>query len=75
MQLIMFSALGSLMHIVAGSLMVHNWRRSMNAFIDFRNNAIHTSKQYNDMLISASVFTFLNAAVFAVEILLTIRYT
>ncbi|XP_043281947.1 uncharacterized protein [Venturia canescens] len=72
---IMFSSLGSLLHIVAGSVLVHNWRKRMNQFIDYQNNAIHMSKQYNDMLISASVFTFLNAAVFAFDIFLSMRYS
>lgn len=72
--LIMFATVGAFMHVVAGSLMVHNWRNINGRYYYVHNNEIHPSKQYMDMLISAAVFTFVNAAVFIAEIIAIIRY-
>lgn len=63
------------MHVVAGSLMVHNWRNIDGRYYYMYNNEIYPSKMYMDMLISAAVFTFVNAAVFITEIIATIRYS
>lgn len=71
--LIMFASVGALMHVVAGSLMVHNWRKMNGPYYYVFNNEVHPSKQYMDMLISAAVFTFVNAVVFLAEIIAIIR--
>lgn len=73
--LLMFASVGALMHVVAGSLMVHNWRKMNGPYYYVYNNEVHPSKQYMDMLISAAVFTFVNAAVFVAEIIAIIRYS
>lgn len=70
----MFAAVGAFMHVVAGSLMVHNWRQMIGPYNYVYNNEIYPSKQYTDMLISAAVFTFVNAVVFVAEIIAVIRY-
>ncbi|XP_057318824.1 uncharacterized protein LOC130663559 [Microplitis mediator] len=74
-MIVMFSAVGSILHIVAASLMVHGWRKAVGSYYDIQNNNIYSSKMYNDMMISASVFTFINAAVFAGEVFVTIKYS
>ncbi|KAL6424623.1 hypothetical protein ACFW04_009961 [Cataglyphis niger] len=71
--LILFAFVGAIMHLVAGSLMVHNWRQMNGPYYYVYNNEIHPSKQYMDMLISAAVFTFVNVAVFVAEIVAIIR--
>ncbi|XP_076172835.1 uncharacterized protein LOC143149389 [Ptiloglossa arizonensis] len=71
--LILFSSLGALLHIVAGSVIVYNWRKIVNPYTN--NNEFYPSKQYMDMFISGAVFTFLDALVFIAEIILTIRYS
>lgn len=71
----MFAAVGAFMHVVAGSLMVHNWRKMNNSYYFAHNNEIHPSKQYMDMLISAAIFTFVNAALFVAELIAVIRYS
>ncbi|XP_070149013.1 uncharacterized protein [Polyergus mexicanus] len=73
--LIMFAFVGAIMHLVAGSLMVHNWRQMNNSYHYVYNNEIYASKQYMDMLISAAVFTFVNAVVFVVEIIAIIKWS
>ncbi|XP_032669606.1 uncharacterized protein LOC116843349 [Odontomachus brunneus] len=73
--LLMFASVGALMHVVAGSLMVHNWRNLNGRYFYAHNNEIHPSKQYMDMLISAAVFTFVNAVVFIAEIIAILRYS
>lgn len=70
----MFATVGAFMHVVAGSLMVHNWRQMNGPHYYTYNNETHPSKQYMDMLISAAVFTFVNAAVFVAEIIAVVRY-
>ncbi|XP_015122434.1 uncharacterized protein LOC107044888 [Diachasma alloeum] len=73
---IMFSAVGACLHIVAANVMVHKWRRMTGSYIDYQsNNAVYSSKQYNDMLISGAVFTFINAIIFAADVLITMRLT
>ncbi|RLU20888.1 hypothetical protein DMN91_007502 [Ooceraea biroi] len=72
--LIMFASVGAFMHVVAGSLMVHNWRKINNSYY-FPNNENYASKQYMDMLVSAAVFTFVNAALFVAELIAIIRYS
>lgn len=74
LQLLMFASVGALLHVVAGSLMVHNWR-NLNGRYYYSYNEIYPSKQYMDMLISAAVFTFVNAAVFIAEIIAILRYS
>ncbi|XP_053975165.1 uncharacterized protein LOC128874411 [Hylaeus volcanicus] len=71
--LIMFASVGALLHIVAGSVIVYNWRKIVGPY--YSNNEFYPSKQYMDMFISAAVFTFVNALVFIVEVILTIRYS
>lgn len=71
----MFASVGAFMHVVAGSLMVHNWRKMNNSFYFAHNNVLQPSKQYMDMLVSAAVFTFVNAALFVAELVATIRYS
>ncbi|XP_014481774.1 PREDICTED: uncharacterized protein LOC106748089 [Dinoponera quadriceps] len=73
--LLMFASVGALMHVVAGSLIVHNWRNLHGRYYYSHNNEIHPSKQYMDMLISSAVFTFVNAAVFIAEIIAILRYS
>lgn len=75
LQLLLFASVGVCMHVVAGSLMVHNWRKMNGSYYYVHNNEIHPSKQYMDMLISAAVFTFVNAAIFVAEIISLIRYS
>ncbi|XP_018374561.1 PREDICTED: uncharacterized protein LOC108768585 [Trachymyrmex cornetzi] len=72
--LLMFATVGAFMHVVAGSLMVHNWRQMNGPYYYVHNNEIHPSKQYMDMLISAAVFTFVTAVAFIAEIVAIIRY-
>ncbi|XP_076234295.1 uncharacterized protein LOC143179124 [Calliopsis andreniformis] len=69
--LIIFASVGALLHVVAGSVIVYNWRKIMGN--SYNNNEFYPSKQYMDMLISGAVFTFLNALVFVLEIFFTIR--
>ncbi|XP_011170327.1 uncharacterized protein LOC105203248 [Solenopsis invicta] len=73
--LLMFATVGAFMHVVAGSLIVHNWRQINGPYYYVHNNEIHPSKMYMDMLISAAVFTFVNAAVFITESIAIIRYS
>ncbi|KAM0728058.1 hypothetical protein ACS0PU_005527 [Formica fusca] len=74
--LILFAFVGAIMHLVAGSLMVHNWRHMNGSSHHYvYNNEIYASKQYVDMLISAAVFTFVNAVVFVVEIIAIIKWS
>lgn len=73
--LILFTSVGAFLHIVAGSLLVHNWRMIHGPYYQIYNNEIYPSKQYMDMLISGAVFTFVNAAVFVVDILLIIKFS
>lgn len=72
--LILFASMGAFLHVVAGSLLVHNWRKIHGPYSEMFNNEIYPSKQYMDMLISGAVFTFLNAAVFTAEVFLVIKY-
>ncbi|XP_015439247.1 PREDICTED: uncharacterized protein LOC107194183 [Dufourea novaeangliae] len=71
--LIIFTSVGALLHIVAGSVIVYNWNKIMGPY--YNNNEFYPSKQYMDMFISGAVFTFVNALVFIVDIVLTIRYS
>lgn len=68
--LIMFSALGALLHVVAGSVIVYNWKKIMDPYF---NNEIYPSKQYMDMFISGAVFTFVDAVIFILEIFIIIK--
>ncbi|KAL0101775.1 hypothetical protein PUN28_019126 [Cardiocondyla obscurior] len=72
--LLMFATVGAFMHIVSGSLLVHNWRQMNGPQYYVYNNEIHPSKQYMDMLISSAVFTFVCAAAFITEIIALLRY-
>ncbi|XP_033215853.1 uncharacterized protein LOC117172156 [Belonocnema kinseyi] len=71
---VIFSTVGALFHIIAASLMVHNWRKLQGSGGIQYNNEVYGSKQYLDMLISGAVFTFLTFATFVVDIVLTFRY-
>lgn len=73
--MILFSSLGVILHIVAGSLIVHNWRYINRSHYQIQNNEIYPSKQYVDMLISSAVFVFLNVLAFAGEIFLILKYS
>lgn len=64
--LILFSSVGGLLHIVAGSIIVYNWTKILGPY--YSNNELYPSKQYMDMFISGAVFTFVNAAVFFLEV-------
>ena len=70
-----FSTLGALFHIIAASLIVHNWRKLNGGFIQAYNNEVYASKQYLDMLISGAFFTFLEATIFVFDVFLTFRYS
>ncbi|XP_017882141.1 uncharacterized protein LOC108626149 [Ceratina calcarata] len=70
--LILFSSLGALLHVVAGSVIVYNWRKTLGPY-GYSNNEFYPSKQYMDMLISGAVFTFANAVVFILEVFFIIR--
>ncbi|CAK9816976.1 hypothetical protein ANTQUA_LOCUS9187 [Anthophora quadrimaculata] len=69
--LIIFSTVGALLHIVAGSVIVYNWRKILGPY--YSNNEFYPSKQYMDMFISGAVFTFVNAVVFTLEVFFTIK--
>ncbi|XP_012282923.1 uncharacterized protein LOC105701075 [Orussus abietinus] len=71
----MFAAVGALFHVVAGSVIVHNWRKLHGDYVYVQNNAIYPSKQYMDMLISGAVFTFLDAAIFVAEVVFVFKYS
>lgn len=71
----MFSVVGAIMHLISASVMVHSWRKAVGSYFDVQNNNIYSSKMYNDMMISASVFTFINAAVYAAEVFVTVKYS
>ncbi|KAG7210144.1 hypothetical protein KM043_011705 [Ampulex compressa] len=73
--LILFASAGVLFHIVAGSVLVHNWRKMQGHTYSPYNSEIYPSKQYMDMMISGAVFTFMIAVVLTVEILTIIRYS
>ncbi|CAL7933106.1 unnamed protein product [Xylocopa violacea] len=68
--LIMFSSVGALLHVVAGSIIVYNWKKILDPYY---NNELYPSKQYMDMFISGAVFTFINAVVFILEIFFIIK--
>ena len=70
--LILFGSVGALLHIVAGSVIVYNWRKILGPFYN-SNNELYPSKQYMDMFISGAVFTFVDALVFVIEIIVIIR--
>ncbi|XP_043471697.1 uncharacterized protein LOC122504587 [Leptopilina heterotoma] len=70
----MFTTVGCLFHIIAASLIVHNWRKMQGALISTYNNETYGSKQYLDMLISGGVFAFVTFAAFVAEAFVTIRY-
>ena len=69
--LILFSSVGALLHIVAGGVIVYDWKKTMRPY--YSNNELYPSKQYMDMFISGAVFTFLNALVFIIEVVFIIR--
>lgn len=71
--LILFSSVGALLHVVAGSVIVYNWRKIQGPY--YHNNEFYPSKQYMDMFISGAVFTFANAAVFLAEIFCLIKFS
>lgn len=73
--MILFASLGAILHIVAGSLIVHNWRTIQKPYYHMQNNELYPSKQYMDMLISSAVFVFINALTFVVEICLIVKYS
>lgn len=72
-QLTLFSSLGALLHIVAGSVIVYNWRKIQTPYYG-NNNEFYPSKQYMDMFISAAVFAFVNSLFFVLEVVLTVKY-
>ncbi|KAI4498591.1 hypothetical protein M0802_006297 [Mischocyttarus mexicanus] len=72
--MILFASLGAILHIVAGSLVVHNWRTIQRPYYAV-NNEIYPSKQYMDMLISSAVFIFVNALAFVAEVFLILKYS
>lgn len=74
-QFILFSSVGCLFHTIAAGIIVHNWRKLIGDYVYVQNNAIYPSKMYMDMLLSGSIFTFINAAVFAADVYVTFKYT
>lgn len=74
-QALLFTALGAFLFIVAGSVIVNDWRKLRGSYVQVSNNAIFPSKQYMDMLISAAVFTFVDAAVFVLDVFITYQYS
>ncbi|XP_012145752.1 uncharacterized protein LOC105663129 [Megachile rotundata] len=68
--LILFASMGALLHVVAGAVIVYDWRKPMGPYY---NNELYPSKQYLDMFISGAVFTFVDALVFVIEIVFIIR--
>ncbi|XP_076764918.1 uncharacterized protein LOC143431850 [Xylocopa sonorina] len=68
--LAMFSALGALLHVVAGSVIVYDWKKILDPYF---SNELYPSKQYMDMFISGAVFTFLDAFVFILEIFFIVK--
>ncbi|OXU25702.1 uncharacterized protein LOC100679946 [Nasonia vitripennis] len=71
---VLFSATGAIMHIVAGSVIIHNWRKLHGNYAYIYNSNTYPSKQYQDMLIAGAFFTFVDALVFAVDVFFTIKY-
>ncbi|XP_003695045.1 uncharacterized protein LOC100867447 [Apis florea] len=71
--LVIFSSVGALLHIVAGSVIVYNWRKILGPY--YNNNEFYPSKQYVDMFISGAVFTFANVVVFILEIFFIIKFS
>ncbi|XP_011497762.1 PREDICTED: uncharacterized protein LOC105362110 [Ceratosolen solmsi marchali] len=71
---VLFSATGTILHIVAGSVVIHNWRKLHSNYAYVYNNNTYASKQYADMLIAGAFFTFVDALVFAVDVFFTIKY-
>ncbi|XP_015523098.1 protein snakeskin [Neodiprion pinetum] len=71
---VLFPAVGAFLFVVAGSVIVHNWRKFRGNYVDVSNNATFASKQYMDMLISGAVFVFIDAAVFALDVYITHQY-
>lgn len=71
--LVIFSSVGALLHIVAGSVIVYNWRKILGPY--YNNNEFYPSKQYMDMFISGAVFTFANAVVFILEVFFIIKFS
>ncbi|XP_076656935.1 uncharacterized protein LOC143361436 [Halictus rubicundus] len=69
--LVLFSSLGALLHVVAGSVIVYNWRKIQGPY--YNNNEFYPSKQYMDMFISGAVFTFVDALVFVLEVVVIVR--
>ncbi|KAK2585072.1 hypothetical protein KPH14_008587 [Odynerus spinipes] len=73
--MILFSSLGAILHVVAGSLIVHNWRNIQRPHYNLHNDELYPSKQYMDMLISSAVFVLLNVLAFVGEIFFTLKYS
>lgn len=74
LQSVLFSATGAILHVVAGSVIIHNWRKLHGNYAYIYNSNTYPSKQYQDMLIAGSFFTFVDALVFAVDVFFTIKY-
>ncbi|KAK1130091.1 hypothetical protein K0M31_019775 [Melipona bicolor] len=69
--LLVFSSVGAQMHLVAGGIIVYNWKRIYGRFGN--NNEAYPSKQYMDMFISGAVFTFVNGIVLFLEVCVIIH--
>ncbi|XP_012269024.1 uncharacterized protein LOC105693574 [Athalia rosae] len=72
---LLFSSVGAILFIVAGSVIVHDWRKLRGSYVQISNNAIYPSKQFMEMLISGGVFAFVDAAVFVVDVFITFQYS
>lgn len=72
---LLFSAVGAFLFLVAGSVIVHNWRQLRGNYVQVNNNSIYASKQYMEMLIAAAVFTFIDAAVFILDVFVVWQYS
>ena len=71
---LLFLATGTLLHVVAGSVMISSWKRLGGDYTYTYNNHIYPSKLYMDMFISSSIITLLNAILFGTDVFMTIRY-
>ncbi|XP_058797845.1 uncharacterized protein LOC131668040 [Phymastichus coffea] len=71
---LLFSVTGSILHVIAGILIIVNHRKLSGNYGIFYNNNQYASKQYMDMMIASCFFTFVNALLFGIDVLFTIKY-
>ncbi|XP_014216717.1 uncharacterized protein LOC106645383 [Copidosoma floridanum] len=71
---LLFTGLGTIMHLIAGGLMFHNWKKLNGNYAYVYNNHTFGSKLYLDMLISSTAITFINGLLFAGDVFVTVKY-